>query len=385
MISGGNTDIVDSEESVDSSSMKSEMNDFPNSQESFSDIWETQFDMKTDLFPELNLCSVEEIKEYETQVLQSLTQPSTSTDRVSKCMTLPSQHFNDSQVNKILPTHNSILSDQNIGKNKIKDNIFCKFSKHHELVFDFTNFHEKSAKSTKFSYSTKLNKMFVQMNEICPFQLLFKNCPPPDSCIKIIPYFKNAKNSLEVVKPCLLHQKSSSGNITSFVQAPNQNATNVLTSDGRQVVCIPLNDSNMKFVTVLLKFTCLSSCKSGINKRPVALVFFLETSNRKLLGHCSVDICICTRPDRDCENHEKKLEMKSTKKLLKRPHPFIPDSLFSDETDETDDDQIYFMAIRGKKTYERLLAIKQAFDLEKLVSADDKKKYFKKEAAAGNT
>ena len=50
-----------------------------------------------------------------------------------------------------------------------------------------------------------------------------------------------------------------------------------------------------------LQFMCLGSCPGGLARRPVSLVFSLETPGGQILGRQSLELRICTCPFRDMQ------------------------------------------------------------------------------------
>ena len=57
----------------------------------------------------------------------------------------------------------------------------------------------------------------------------------------------------------------------------------------------------------LFKFMCLGSDVGGINRRPVRVVFTLESAETgQVLGRTNVDVRICSCPKRDRQQEESK-------------------------------------------------------------------------------
>ena len=59
-------------------------------------------------------------------------------------------------------------------------------------------------------------------------------------------------------------------------------------------------------VTVPIKFMCLGSDIGGLNRRPLMVIFTLETSTAEVLGRARVDVRVCSCPRRDKATEEEK-------------------------------------------------------------------------------
>merc|ERR1712218_766520 len=58
----------------------------------------------------------------------------------------------------------------------------------------------------------------------------------------------------------------------------------------------------------MLKFMCLGSDVGGINRRPVKVVFTLETGIGHVVGRKVIDVRICSCPKRDMQQEEERLD-----------------------------------------------------------------------------
>ena len=247
-------------------------------------------------------------------------------------------------------------------------------------------------KSIRYTYSKLLNKLFVQRNEICPVLFKCVNNPPPGSFIKVMPYFKNSLDSSDIVKTCLLHntacvdnEQSALGHLVQAHLPSHYSVTKVIydvTEEGQKYVLIPcdeLNECGREHFTVRFKFTCLSSCKSGINRRPTVLVFCLQSPDGFTLGRRVVDLCICTRPGRDRIKEENKISPLPGKVSAVKRTSCSNFNHSEKVRKEADDNDVFYLKINGRHKYEKLLAIKQAFDLEEMVSDEQRQRYFQEQ------
>ena len=58
----------------------------------------------------------------------------------------------------------------------------------------------------------------------------------------------------------------------------------------------------------LMKFMCLGSDVGGINRRPLKVIFTLETGGGQVVGRKVFDVRICSCPRRDKAQEEEKYE-----------------------------------------------------------------------------
>jgi len=133
-------------------------------------------------------------------------------------------------------------------------------------------------KHTPWIFSSKLTKLYVQMDTICPVN--FKLKVPPNSNYQIrgqIVFFK-LEDFPDPVERCIDHQKQD------IVPLPH--ASHVLRCDdasssyhdnekNRHSVVIKLTPGCQN-VSLSFRFMCFSSCFGGRNRRQTKLVFTLE-------------------------------------------------------------------------------------------------------------
>ena len=242
-------------------------------------------------------------------------------------------------------------------------------------------------KNIQYTYSKKLNRLFVQKDEVCPIQFRCGIVPPIGSVVKVMSRFKSSQFFATPVKTCLLHKKSATENPLSsghFIQVlePQCSVSYNVTDEGQESVSFVFqrNNEDSDFQTIRFRFPCLSSCKSGINRRAIEMIFQLESADGAAIGRQAVDLCICTRPGRDRLREEGKAS------IAKKPKRRKSEITFTDDLEpvakvQKDTDEVYTMTIRGRKKYEKLLQIKQAFDLAELVDDEQRDKYLRNEAS----
>lgn len=148
----------------------------------------------------------------------------------------------------------------------------------------------KETKSTTWTYSDMLKKLYVRMATTCPVRFKAARTPPPGCVIRSMPIFMKPEHVQETVKRCPNHATSKENNENH--PAPNhlvrcEHKLAKYVEDGytsRQSVLIPHEtpQAGSEWVTNLFQFMCLGSCVGGPNRRPIQIVFTLEKDNQVL-------------------------------------------------------------------------------------------------------
>ncbi|XP_039290489.1 cellular tumor antigen p53 [Nilaparvata lugens] len=176
-------------------------------------------------------------------------------------------------------------------------------------------------------YSSKLRKVFVDINKIVLFQFkLNKNSSRSISNLRVraLLVYTSPDHSHLPVNRCMLHAFESDPNYLAHVQKNVCNcsevrlAGHVLTSNdaaaayefaassGRHSVVVglrpPQAGSDATFIGY--QFGCKTSCEGGMSRRQVNLVFTLETQFGEVLGRSSMLVKVCSCPKRDRDREE---------------------------------------------------------------------------------
>lgn len=96
-----------------------------------------------------------------------------------------------------------------------------------------------------------------------------------------------------------------------------QPQTQYLNNDGRLSILTPLGAPQPGADTVRLMYTfmCKNSCSSGMNRRPLEIVFTLESIDGAIYGRRKLEVRICSCPKRDKDKEEGELKgVSGTKK-----------------------------------------------------------------------
>ena len=89
------------------------------------------------------------------------------------------------------------------------------------------------------------------------------------------------------------------------------------TTSKRLSVLVPFDRPQVgtNYCSHLFKFMCLGSDVGGINRRPLKVIFTLETENAEVLGRFNVDVRICSCPKRDKHQEESKFNQQKVKAM----------------------------------------------------------------------
>lgn len=133
--------------------------------------------------------------------------------------------------------------------------------------------------------------------------------------IRILPVFFDEANIREPVKRCPKHSLANDVSNLKFgfpshlVRVDNNYCVyDEDKSSGRLSTRFPVITPHVDSDTVReqVKFMCLGSCVGGINRRPLKVIFTLETSQGVEVGRKAFDVRTCSYPRRDKNKEEGK-------------------------------------------------------------------------------
>ncbi|KAI1235889.1 Tumor protein 63 [Lamprotornis superbus] len=243
--------------------------------------------------------------------------------------------------------------------------------------FDVSFQQSSTAKSATWTYSTELKKLYCQIAKTCPIQIKVMTPPPQGAVIRAMPVYKKAEHVTEVVKRCPNHELSrefNEGQIAppSHLIRVEGNSHAQYVEDpitGRQSVLVPYEPPQVgtEFTTVLYNFMCNSSCVGGMNRRPILIIVTLETRDGQVLGRRCFEARICACPGRDRKADEDSIRKQqvsdSTKNGDGTKRPFRQGThgiqMTSIKKRRSPDDELLYLPVRGRETYEMLLKIKE--------------------------
>ncbi|ELW50906.1 Tumor protein 63 [Tupaia chinensis] len=231
------------------------------------------------------------------------------------------------------------------------------------------------------TYSTELKKLYCQIAKTCPIQIKVMTSPPQGAVIRAMPVYKKAEHVTEVVKRCPNHELSrefNEGQIAppSHLIRVEGNSHAQYVEDpitGRQSVLVPYEPPQVgtEFTTVLYNFMCNSSCVGGMNRRPILIIVTLETRDGQVLGRRCFEARICACPGRDRKADEDSIRKQQVSDSSKNgdgtKRPFRQNThgiqMTSIKKRRSPDDELLYLPVRGRETYEMLLKIKESLEL----------------------
>ncbi|XP_051847616.1 tumor protein 63 isoform X6 [Antechinus flavipes] len=247
--------------------------------------------------------------------------------------------------------------------------------------FDVSFQQSSTAKSATWTYSTELKKLYCQIAKTCPIQIKVMTPPPQGAVIRAMPVYKKAEHVTEVVKRCPNHELSrefNEGQIAppSHLIRVEGNSHAQYVEDpitGRQSVLVPYEPPQVgtEFTTVLYNFMCNSSCVGGMNRRPILIIVTLEARDGQVLGRRCFEARICACPGRDRKADEDSIRKQQVSDSSKNgdgtKRPFRQNThgiqMTSIKKRRSPDDELLYLPVRGRETYEMLLKIKESLEL----------------------
>eukprot|EP00061_Rhincodon_typus_P017075 g45608.t1 len=278
-------------------------------------------------------------------------------------------------------------------------------------------------------YSPELKKLYCQIAKTCPIQIKVMTQPPQGAVIRAMPVYKKAEHVTEVVKRCPNHELSREFNDGQV--APPSHLIRVEGSShaqyvedpitGRQSVMVPYEPPQVgtEFTTILYNFMCNSSCVGGMNRRPILIIVTLENRDGQVLGRRCFEARICACPGRDRKADEdsirKQQVTEGTKGVDTSKRPLFPQTFtalhhvktkpwnffraapdltgrrtvevreagdfaisaipvhgiqvasITNKKRRPGDEELFYLPIRGRETYEVLLKIKESLELMQLL------------------
>nr|AAQ55113.1 p63/73 beta variant [Spisula solidissima] len=238
----------------------------------------------------------------------------------------------------------------------------------------------KETKSTTWTYSDMLKKLYVRMATTCPVRFKTNRQPPAGCIIRSMPIFMKPEHVQEAVKRCPNHATSKEFNenhpapnhlvrcehkLAKYVEDPYTS---------RQSVVIPQEtpQAGSEWVTNLFQFMCLGSCVGGPNRRPLQIVFTLEKDNQ-VLGRRCVEVRICACPGRDRKGDEKGMLPQSpqSKKNGAMPRLTIGTEITTVTSGKKrkfeSDNDTYTLTVRGLENYQMLCKIRDSLEIASLL------------------
>ncbi|XP_075218133.1 cellular tumor antigen p53-like isoform X2 [Lycorma delicatula] len=173
-------------------------------------------------------------------------------------------------------------------------------------------------------YSSKLKKVFIDVHKVMLIKFKLDVNFPLGLRVRALLVYTVPDHINRAVTRCTLHKFNSDPNHLAHARrelclCKDYNLVgHVLTTDHvsaiyeynpdseRHSVVIPLSfpQPGSDTLTVAYQFGCKTSCPGGMSRRPVNIIFTLETPNGDVVGRRSMSVKVCSCPKRDKEREE---------------------------------------------------------------------------------
>jgi len=179
----------------------------------------------------------------------------------------------------------------------------------------------ENAKSKNWDYSNILNKLYIDINSNVLVHFNFGQNYPEGLFIRVLPIFAVADSMEKPVIRCPHHANENDATNKDLsemdrfrmrlhlIRVGHGDAQYVEDTDSERLsVIFPVDSPSpgTNEVPVPIKFMCLGSDVGGINRRPVKVIFTLESGDGQVHGRQTVEVRICSCPKRDMAQEEKK-------------------------------------------------------------------------------
>ncbi|XP_026818673.1 cellular tumor antigen p53-like isoform X1 [Rhopalosiphum maidis] len=174
----------------------------------------------------------------------------------------------------------------------------------------------------KWIYSVKLQKLFIDINKVlllnfkCDFEKIANNTL---LFVRAMPMYSSADYLKEPVDRCLQHlspiDQFNKGitHLEHVIRCDNESTTYHIdeVSKRKSVVTLlsrPEHESDSTRLSY--RFVCKTSCISGMQRRPIIVIFTLEDYTGQVLGRRVLPVKICSCPKRDMVREEEDTHLK---------------------------------------------------------------------------
>ncbi|XP_045467866.1 cellular tumor antigen p53 [Harmonia axyridis] len=174
-------------------------------------------------------------------------------------------------------------------------------------------------------YSPSLKKVFIDMGAHFPVEFRHTSQSTEGLYVRVMPSFSSLQHSQELVFRCVQHEQPHLGlnkgvppHVSQHIIRCSSNEKTFYLGDRktnqRLSVLFPLShpQTGTDAVREMFVFVCKSSCPTGMNRKPIEIIFTLENSNGDILGRRILNVRICSCPKRDREKEEKDSVNKSS-------------------------------------------------------------------------
>ncbi|VVC37991.1 p53-like transcription factor, DNA-binding,p53, DNA-binding domain,p53 tumour suppressor family,p53/RUNT- [Cinara cedri] len=174
----------------------------------------------------------------------------------------------------------------------------------------------------KWHYSVALQKIFIDIDNV--LLLNFKYDYEKIPCdiplfVRAMPMYSAANWLKEPVERCLQHLSpidqlnKSFTHLEHVLRCDNDSTTYHIDQNSKRksvVTLLSRPEHGSDSTRLSYRFVCKTSCFSGMQRRPIIVIFTLEDNNGQVLGRRILPVKICSCPKRDMEREEQDTKLK---------------------------------------------------------------------------
>ncbi|CAI6363917.1 unnamed protein product [Macrosiphum euphorbiae] len=168
----------------------------------------------------------------------------------------------------------------------------------------------------KWNYSVTLQKLFIDINKVlllnfkCDYDKIANNM---SLFVRAMPMYSSADWLKEPVDRCLQHlspiDQFNKGftHLEHVIRCDNESTTYHIDEVSRRksvVTLLSRPEHGSDTTRLSYRFVCKTSCISGMQRRPIIVIFTLEDYTGQVLGRRVLPVKICSCPKRDMDREE---------------------------------------------------------------------------------
>lgn len=175
---------------------------------------------------------------------------------------------------------------------------------------------DNPAKAVSHTFSSKLSKLYANIKKAVPLTFVVPETAPEKCYIRVTPLYQLVEYSSEVIHRCPTHVNPGLNGdrfITVDTESMPLKAESFYGLDpkGRVSLSVGYVPSSSRSFTITYNFNCLSSCRKGIRRRDMKLLFELVSYSEKydiVHSFINVPLVVATCPGRDRARDERRLQ-----------------------------------------------------------------------------
>ena len=238
------------------------------------------------------------------------------------------------------------------------------------------------SKGRGYTYSKMLNKLFIEMGKPVAVRFFVTGAKDSDQ-IRALPVYTSISARSEPVVRCPIHAQPSDQSNTGVEVEMCQHLVRCQetgpggaryqedSTTGRLSVVTRVKETapGCDYFTVIYQFMCLGSCPGGLARRPINVIWSLETGSGEVVGRQSLEVRICTCPFRDQQQEETRAQRCSIQaslvqsKILNKHTPKKPADDDDNTSDTKNDGQLYYVPVRGLENFHKVNKFAEYLDL----------------------